>query len=243
MAKPQQKAVEGPLPKRPRRWFRTTFYLVLVLSPIVAAVALAAQAPAFYVERLRGGEEAKIESLANQFLSRGSRLYNSIINGGGVWKESFDEPSINAWLEHDLKRNHQRSLPNWVSEPRVALEDDCLRVGFQWGIGSATTVVQVSLKTWVPKENHLAVELKGAKAGRLPLPTTYVRRLIESVARRNGCDVHWKRHGANLVAIVNLPSGTRGITLRRADVKHGAVTLSGQSVGMFSYKPENKSLR
>jgi hypothetical protein len=243
MAKPLQKAVDGPLPKRPRRWIRTAFCMTLVLSPIVAAVVLAAQAPAFYVERLRGGEEAKIESLANQFLSRGSRLYNSIINGGGVWKESFDEPSINAWLAYDLKRNHQRSLPNWVSEPRVALEDDCLRIGFQWGIGSATTVVQVSLKTWVPKENDLAVELKGAKAGRLPLPTTYVRRLIESVAQRNGCEVRWKRHGANLVAIITLPAGNRGVTLRRADVKHGAVTLSGRSVGIISFKPETKTLR
>jgi len=242
MAKPQPKAELTPLPRRPRRWMRTLLCLSVVLSPIVAAVVLAAQAPGFYVERLSPGDEQTLEERANQFLSRGSRLYNSIVSGSNVWSEKFDEAIINAWFAHDLKRNHQRSLPSGVSEPRVALDGDCLRVGFRWGFGSLGTVVQVAVKTWVPQNNLLAVELRGARAGRLPLPTTYVRRLVESVAERNGCEIRWKRNGANLVAIITLP-GSRGITLRRAEVGNGALTLSGHSTPQVTIGNNNKSVR
>lgn len=242
MAKPKQAVDGGPLPRRPRRWMRTLLCLLVVLSPIAAAVVLAAQSPKFYVERLKPGDLQTLEEQANQFLSRGSRLYNSIVSGSNVWNEKFDEAIINAWFAHDLRRNHQRSLPSGVSEPRVALEGDCLRVGFQWGIGSITTVVQVAVKTWVPQPNKLAVELRGARAGRLPLPTTYVRRLVESVAEKNGCEIRWKRNGANLVALIDLPS-SRGITLRRAEVSNGALSLSGQSTPQVTIGTDEKSVR
>jgi hypothetical protein len=68
----------------------------------------------------------------------------------------------------------------------------------------------------------------------LPLPTTYVRRVVESVAERNGCEVHWKRNGANLVALITLPE--RGIKLRRAEVADGCLILSGKSVQLASIK-------
>ena len=48
----------------------------------------------------------------------------------------------------------------------------------------------------------------------LPLPTTYVRRILESVAERNGCEVRWKRNGSHLVALVSLPRN-RGIEMLR----------------------------
>jgi hypothetical protein len=232
MAKSQPKAVA--MPKRPRRWLRTLIGLVVVISPLTVAGVLASQAPQFYVDRLDVGDEQKLEELASQFLSRGSRLYNSIVSGSNAWRESFDESSINAWFAYDLKRNHQRSLPKGVSEPRMALEHDCLRVGFRWGFGPVSSVVQIAVKTWVYKENNLAVELKGASAGSLPLPTTYVRRVVESVAERNGCEIHWKRNGANLVALITLPE--RGIKLRRAEVADGCLILSGKSVQLASIK-------
>lgn len=234
MAKSQPKAVA--MPRRPRRWLRTLIGLVVVVSPLAVACALASQAPQFYVDRLHIGDEGKLEELASQFLSRGSRLYNSIVSGSNAWRESFDEASINAWFAYDLKRNHQRSLPKGVTEPRVALEHDCLRVGFRWGFGPMSSVVQIAIKTWVYKENHLAVELKGASAGSLPLPTTYVRRVVESVAERNGCEIRWKRNGANLVALITLPE--RGIVLRRAEVGDGCLILSGKSIQLATLKME-----
>src|SRR5947209_1314510 len=83
--------------RAPRRWLRTLVGLLVVGSPLSVAAYLALQPPAFYVERLTAADEKKVEELANQFLSRGSRLYNSIVSGSNVWKERFDEASINAW--------------------------------------------------------------------------------------------------------------------------------------------------
>jgi len=233
MAKSQPKAA---MPRRPRRWLRTLLGLAVVIAPLIVAGVLASQEPQFYIDRLHVGDNEKLEELASQFLSRGSRLYNSIVTGSNVWRESFDEASINAWFAYDLKRNHHRSLPKGVSEPRMALEHDCLRVGFRWGFGPASSVVQIAVKTWVYKENHLAVELKGASAGRLPLPTTYVRSVVESVAERNGCEIHWKRNGSNLVALITLPD--RGIKLRRAEVGDGCLILSGKSIQLATIRVE-----
>jgi len=241
-AEPEANAAP-PRARRPRRVVRTLFALLFIASPLAIAAVMAAQAPQFYLDRVDAGDEKKLEDLANQFLSRGSRLYNSIVTGSNSWKESFDEASINAWLAYDLKRNHQRALPREVTAPRVALEDESLRVGFRWGYGPATTVVQVALKTWVPQENRLAVELQGASAGALPLPTSYVRRIIESVAGRNGCEVRWKRHGANLVALIDLPKGNRGVKLRCAEVSNGVVTLSGRTTISISVSKEPKTTR
>jgi hypothetical protein len=238
MAKSHSKFVAGPPPMKPRRWAKPCLGMILVAVPLAVALVMAAQAPQFYLDRLEAADDQSQEELANQFLNSGTRLYNSIITGSNAWKETFTEASINAWFAHDLKRNHLRALPRGVSEPRVALDADCLRVGFRWGVGPLTSVVQIAIKTWVPKENNLAVELKGASAGSLPLPTTYVRSIVESVAERNGCEVRWKRNGANLVALITLPAAKRGIELRRAEVSEGAVTLSGRSTPMVGVQRE-----
>ncbi|HVJ83514.1 MAG TPA: hypothetical protein VNC50_20785, partial [Planctomycetia bacterium] len=158
----------------------------------------------------------------------GSKLLGAILNGQGAWRESFDEETINAWLAVDFEENHGKILPARVTNPRVAIEGDRLRMGFQWSAGPFSTVVQVTIGVWVPKPNWLAVELHGAKAGLAPMPTTQLRRLLERAAEKAGCEVTWKRNDTTLVGLVRLPNSS-GVILRQADIRDGKLSLAGRS--------------
>jgi hypothetical protein len=208
--------------------------MAMVLTPFAVVAVLALQTPAFYVERAVQPENSR--ELSKNFFNRSTRFVNSLLNAEGRWRETFDEAGFNAWLEHDFEPNLKKALPWGVADPRVALESGLMRVGFRWGVGPIATVVEVKVGVWVPKDNLLAVELHGASAGNLPLPTTYVRRVFEQVAEAAACEIKWKRRGSNLVGLVKLPSLGRNVLLRRAEIAEGAITFSGQNLSAAALK-------
>jgi hypothetical protein len=196
---------------------------------LVGLWILVSQTPAFYALRRSELEEAQRAALSKQFLNKITRLISDIRNSR-TWQAEFEEGQINGWLAQDFQSNHaEQSLPPGVSEPRVAMEGDLLRVGFRYQRGLVDTIVQIGLRAWTPSSTQLALELHGAKAGALPLPTHQTRRVIEQIAFANDLDVSWYRNGQYVVAVLTLPRGQRDIILQRFEIRSGGLLIKGLS--------------
>lgn len=212
-------------------------YVLLLLSLLLLAstlLVLVTLPPDFYAERLVAADELEQDRLSKEFLKESLRLLNDIQNRDS-WSADFREPQINAWLARDFRQNHaEKALPKGVTDPRVHLDGEHLHVGFQVCLGPVTTVVQIGFRVWVPRGNYLAVELHQARAGMLPLPTTYVRRVIETAANNNDINVEWRRYQGKLVALLEFPRGQKEMMLKKVQVHEDHVLIKGNT-GQFAY--------
>lgn len=210
----------------PRR-FPPLFVVGAPVLAVLVALALSQWTPAFYVQRSCPVEDAECIQLSNQFLNIVSRLIGDIQNSRD-WSAMFNENQINAWLAHDFQQNHAgKSLPSGVEQPRVEISGDQLNLGFRWRRGPISTVVQIGVRAWVPKRNLLCVELKSVHAGRLPLPTTYTRKVVEDFVQAQNLDISWKRNGRRLVAVIDFDRSKRQIVLRQVKIDGDAVSVEG----------------
>lgn len=207
---------------------------------LVAAVALSQLTPAFYAQRASSPESQQSLPLSNQFLNTVSRLIGDMQNGRN-WEANFTEDQINAWLAHDFQQNHAaKSLPAGVTKPRVEVTGDQLQVGFRWRRGPLSSILQITVRAWVPKQNLLCVELESVRAGWLPLPTTYTRKVIEEFVQAQNLDIVWKRSGRRLVALIDFERGKRQVVLRQVEIKRdslGIEGLGGRAIPGADYAP------
>lgn len=217
---------------RPAKWRRRATGAVLVGLPIVAvgvAFLLSQTSPKFYRQRLASDSNEQTVQFSNQFLNTASRLLGDIQNLR-TWQAEFGERQINGWLAHDFEVNHaDRSLPNGVSQPRVEIAGDEIRLGFRWELGPVSTVVQIGLRAWVPRQNLLCIEIESVKAGLLPLPTTYTRKVIDQFIQSQNLDIQWKRNGGRLVALIDFERGQRRIVLHKVQIQSDGLYLEGLS--------------
>lgn len=203
--------------------------VTLVTLLITGLAIMLSHEPGFYAEQTGAASTPERLELSKQFLSRGTRLISDIHNAP-VWMADFEEDKINAWLAEDFQVNHaDQSLPAGVADPRVALRDDVLWLGFRYHNWLMSTVIQVGLKAWVPKKNMMAIELQGAWAGALPVPTSHTRHVFEQFASANAMNITWKRNGRNLVALLEFPRSQRDVVLQKVEISQGALKIKGGS--------------
>ncbi|MFO0946038.1 MAG: hypothetical protein U1D30_08840 [Planctomycetota bacterium] len=220
----------APTPSSPRlsRWKQWVTVGIFV-SMFGTVGVFAFRRPAFYVERLHAMPNEERTQLSKQFLNKGTRLINDIQNEP-IWLADFDERQINAWLADDFHHNHaEQTLPSGIREPRIAIEGDMLRLGFQYCKGPCGVVIQIGFRAWVPKRNMLAVEIEGAWAGDLPLPASYTRSVIEQFTYANNLGIRWKRNGSRLVALIEFPKGHREVVLQKVEIRSGTIHVKGGS--------------
>src|SRR5262249_23199523 len=98
-------------------------------------------------------------------------LHNAIKNER-PFQAKFTDAQINSYLNSGLDNMGLRDkvLPEAVTEPRVTIEEDRVRIAFRYGSGFWSTVVSLDLRIWVPElqPNVVVVQLLGLQAGALP---------------------------------------------------------------------------
>ena len=219
--------------QRARKRMRGRMRVFIALSvPFCFFVFIAIQlsrTPAFYVERLNPPDDTNQKVLCDAVTQRGAQLLNNIQNGR-PWEIQLEERNLNAWLAEDFQANFaESSLPPTVHHPRVAISDDVLWIGFQYRQGPIRTVVQIGLRAWVPKRNVMVIELEGAKAGALPLPTNYVRHVIEHLCYANNIYVQWRRHEGKLAGVLEFPQSAKELVLKKVEIKSKVIEIRGSS--------------
>lgn len=220
---------------RKRTLLLSSLTSVLILSGLgVCLYFLLNYEPGFYRRgEIAPGPARKAQS--NLFLSQFTKLLNCVIDGEPKWEVTFTEQQLNSYFAEDFIRlgDSEAIRRHGISEPRVALEHDRLRLGFCYGSGPWRAVVSVDLRVWLAANdiNVVLVEILGRQVGALPISSQSLLQHISEVASKQNIEIAWYRHEGNPVAMLRFQGDRPRPTtkLRHLEVRAGNFTINGQS--------------
>ncbi|MBV9125037.1 MAG: hypothetical protein JO112_16910 [Planctomycetes bacterium] len=148
------------------------------------------------------------------------------------WSVRFKEDCINSYFEEGfIQQGFARSyLPEGISQPRVAIDADKIRLMFRYSIGPWSTVVSIDVSVWVvPREaNVIALEFQGLHAGLLPISAQSLLEHVTQMAQPARIEVTWYRHNRNPVALLRFQAehNRPTIQLQKLDLQPGCLTVT-----------------
>jgi hypothetical protein len=192
-----------------RKWLRIVLFSALGLLLLAAAGLFlvwkaSRHVPDFYQEAVRGDPAALGE--ASDEMIRRATVLSSDLNQEGRWEATFTADEINGWLAVDLVENHPGQLPPAMSDPRVAIEPDGLTLACRFKQGYVDTVLSLTVDAYLAEPNVVALRIRKARAGSLPLPLSAVLKRIDEAARRSRLGINWRQADGDPVAYLSLPS-------------------------------------
>lgn len=180
------------------------------------------------------GSERK--HLSTVCFGNGTKLYNHILDGKGEWDVTFTDAQINSYFQEDFNTHGDAKVLNkfHISDPRVAIEGDRIRLGLRFGHGFWSTVFSLNIRLWLaPKDiNVVAMEIESRQCGGLPIPSQSILEKISELARWQNLDVTWYRQGTHPVALLRFQADRPrpSVLLRRLEVRQGQMTIGGLSL-------------
>lgn len=164
------------------------------------------------------------------------QLYNSVANPDEEeWGHRFTDSEINSYLAEHFVQSHlnEHVLPEGISEPRLVIESDTIRVAFRYGAGLWSTVVSIDLCVWLVKgePNVVAMKLVGFHAGALPISAQSLLERMTKVCQDNGIGVDWYRDDGAPVALLRFQAEQPHPTLELETIKlePGAIHIKGRT--------------
>ena len=165
-------------------------------------------------------------------------LYDSVANSNRddeEWGHRFTDGEINSYLAEHFVQSHlnEHVLPEGVSEPRLVIEPDKIRIAFRYGAGLWSTVVSVELSVWLVKgePNVVALKLVGFHAGALPISAQSLLESITKACQDNGIGVDWYRDDGAPVALLRFQAEQPHPTLELETIKleQGSIHIKGRT--------------
>lgn len=204
----------------------------MVLAVGLLALWKASQhVPKFYGEAL-AVDRAVLEEASDQLVQNAAALASDV-NQQGPWQAVFTEGQINGWLAVDLVKNHPELLPRSVREPRIRIEPDGLTAVCRFKQGRSDIVLSVTVDAYVAEPNVVALRVRKARAGALPLPLEDVLKEISEAAARSSLKIQWRQTQGDPVALVSLPPpgdpADRRLLLETLRLGQGTIYLSGST--------------
>ncbi len=164
------------------------------------------------------------------------QLYSAVANPEEqIWGHSFTDEEINSYLAENfvLSRFDKEFLPEGISQPRIVIEADKIRIAFRYGSGLWSTVVSIDLRLWLVKgePNVVAMKLVGFHAGALPISAQSLLESITQTCQKNGIGVDWYRDDGAPVALLRFQAEQPHPTLELETIKlePGAIRIEGRT--------------
>jgi len=166
------------------------------------------------------------------------QLYNSVSVPNPEdqeWGHRFTDNEINSYLAEHFVQSHlnEHLLPEGVSEPRLVIEPDKIRLAFRYGSGLWSTVVSIDLRVWLVKgePNVVALKLVGFHAGALPISAQSLLESFTKTCQDNGIGVDWYRDDGAPVAVLRFQAELSHPTLELETIKleSGAIHIEGRT--------------
>ncbi len=180
-------------------------WLVIIFIPALTVFIISQlliYKPDFYLRQLKIGTNEEISRLAGALVSRTSSVQNQPDKDGNFFLPIKDR-ELNACLV-EVYPEMADGKKSSVKQPRFAFDNQLVQVGFEFQKGPFSTIINLSCKVWFPQPNRLVIEIVSARAGAMPLPISYVRRIFENFLDDMNIDVEWKQNRGNLVGVIQL---------------------------------------
>jgi hypothetical protein len=174
---------------------------------------------------------------SQDFISALTGLYNAMSPDHDWWEGRFTDTQINSYIEEGFRQNglESRTLPEGISEPRVAFDTDRIHLAFRYGSGLFSTIISIDLRLWLANQERtvLVLELEGFHAGALPVSARSVLEKVSQFGSQNGIGVAWYRdpESGHPVAVLRFQDDQPKPTLELLAVQPepGAIVIRGRS--------------
>jgi hypothetical protein len=213
----------------------TAVMVALVVIGAVASLGLyraSQQVPTFY-QRALVGTAAKHDS-GERFEQQALALHNQA-RRQGQWEARFSEDEINGWLAAVLPEKFPQALAHGISDPRIDIDGDLMRLAVRYERGSTSTVVSLAARVQLTTEpNEVAIEIRDVRAGSLPVPLARFLDEITLRAAHAGFPLSWTEADGQPVALVRLPLDPksfqgRQLTLERLELTDCELVVGGRT--------------
>jgi hypothetical protein len=206
--------------------------LVLLVGLGLLAVYWGSQhVPAFYRQALAGDPKAA-EEASGRMIEQAAALA-SHVEKGGRWEAVFTAEEINGWLAVDMERNYPDLLPPSLSDPRVDIQPEGVWIACRLDRGNMTSVVSLGADLYLARPNVVALRIRQARAGVLPLPLDTVLDKISEQADELDLQIAWLQTEGDPVVEITLPpprsEDDKAIQIEAIRLGQGKIYLSGSS--------------
>jgi hypothetical protein len=209
--------------------------LLLLGGTVAALVVLVRHEPAFYTRAELPPGERRQKCSGDFTRVFTSQLIDGIVNKR-QWDARFTEEQINSYFAEDFLTNHnvENPLPPGVSEPRIALDADRIRLGFRYGTGAWSAVISLDLRVWLVRKeaNVVALEFKGLHAGALPISAQSILDWVTDMAEQQNIEVTCYRRDGHPVILLRFEADRSNPTflLQQLELRPGMLRIIGRSL-------------
>ena len=222
-----------------KKWIWRSFQVALAIVVLIIGVCWLAyrsaqQIPEFYQAVLTAPPDV-LEGEGQEFESRLFDLQTES-HREGEWQAVFTEGQVNGWLASDLPEKFPEAIPQQVAHPRIRIGDEQLELAFRFQSRRFNGIVVAKGDAFCTESaNEIAVRIKSAKAGIVPLPIGRWADMITFALSQSGTQVSWTEIEGDPTAIVSLPRSItegddRRWNLESVQLKGGQLVLSGKTV-------------
>ena len=187
--------------------------------------------PEFYDRAIQADPVAQQD--ASDTMLRKTAAFVSDVGNEDEWKSLFTEDEINGWLAVDLVENHRDALPSAVTDPRVSIQPDRLTLACRYDRDGWNCVLSVTIDVYLAEPNVVALRIRQARAGAVPLPLKDVVERITAAAEQADLELRWQQAEGDPVALVSIrpprDEGKREVRIESIKLGEGEVYLAGSS--------------
>lgn len=226
-----------------RRWNRSWTKLLLFIFLVPALLGTAAlviiylqsqSVPEFYLEAEVIPEPEVLRENADE-LEREVLDLSTKLRRDGEWQFKLQEDQINSWLMVDLVQKFPEAMPQEVSQPRVAIEEDRILAAARTNYSGLRSIVSVEAEPFATEIPHeVAVRLLAVRIGAIRVPMKRIIDQITTTALERNIALRWDEMEGDPVAIVDLRTVAQGDTppweLRGIELSEGEVVVSGRTL-------------
>ena len=211
------------------------FSLAVFLIVVGAAGSLLwalLRVPDFYAHAAAGvpKEPAARKLAAKSLVQETTNLVNNLKHAD-EWSATFKQAEINSWFIEELfQEKYDDIVPEGVSDPRLAIQEDLLQLGFRFQKSGWSGIVSLRLKPWIQAENQLAIEIETIRAGIVPIPLEDMLHELTAELVDSGWNVTWSHANGHDVAIIDLNKSKKADSpvLESLAVVKGEVRVRGR---------------
>lgn len=187
------------------------------------------QEPEFYRRAVQLDRSVQKQA-SDQMLQQAAALRNDLEQRDD-WSALFTAEQINGWLAVDLPENYPDALPESFRDPRVEIQPDRITLACRLDRGGTTSVVALTVDLYVTEPNVLALRIRGARAGLVPMPLTEILDSISEAARQMDLRLQWQQAHGDPVALISLATPPdregRQVQIETLQLSEGEIYVAG----------------
>ncbi len=221
--------------------------LVLVVVSAMAAGLLwlvyrsTQKEPTFYGQ-VAQQPKIQLEQDGDKFETAILELQNSA-HQNGPWRSVIKDQEVNGWLEVDCPEKFPELIPRFAKNPRVQILDSQISLAFRYKSRRFNSIVLVVTDVFVVEEtDEIAVRIKKARTGIVPLPIAAIADRVTDHLRKSGMSVTWTEMEGDPVALIRVPDELltfdgQTIRIEAIDCQEHQIELIGRSISQPAMNP------